>query len=526
MQAPEFYHSHRRPVFGRNCVATTQPLAAQAGIQMFQKGGNAVDAALATAIALTIVEPTMNGIGGDMFAIIHDGNKIYGLNGSGKSPKAWHHDYFKQYKNMPELGWDSITVPGQVAAWADLHKRFGRLDFANLFNPAITYAREGFIVPMAIADIWQKQSDRLFKQPHFSDLFMIDGHAPKAGQHFSCPIQAEALEAIASSYGRSFYEGDIADAIIDSATQHHGMMTLSDLAEHESQWVTPMSINFGQHQIHEIPPNGQGIVTLIALGILERLHCDDYPIDSAELQHYQIEATKIGINLLYKHIADPDMMDIDAKNLIASDRLDDWANKIKTNTYHISENTLSKNHGTVYLATADSQGMMVSLIQSNFDGFGSGVIIPEYGITMHNRGSFFSLENEHPNCVDGAKRPLHTIIPGFVTKNNKPTTAFGVMGATMQPQGQVQVLYRLLKANQNPQTALDAPRWRIEDNHIWLEKAWSPTFHQDLSHYGHRLMEKTYLDFGAGQIIHRLDNDIPSYICGSEPRRDGLALIY
>lgn len=526
----------RQPIYGRDCVATSQPLATQAGLQMLAKGGNAVDAALACAIALSVVEPTMNGIGGDLFAIVHDGNDIYGLNGSGRAPKAWDIDYFKSNygDKMPELGWDSVTVPGQVAAWSDLHQKFGKLDFAELFAPAIRYAREGFIVPNIISEIWQKQTERLQNIPDFADLFLINGRTPVAGQHFACPAQALALEEIAQSDGRSFYEGKIADSIIAQSTKANGLMTMADLAEHQSEWLTPLSVNFAGHHIHELPPNGQGIIALIALGILERCNINDLPIDSPNMQHYQIEAMKIGIDLLYQHIGDAHSTDINVHDLISDNQLDLWAKQIDPYKANPNQHSLSKNHGTVYMATADRNGMMVSLIQSNFDGFGSGMIIKDYGITLHNRGSFFSLQENHPNVVAGGKRPLHTIIPGFVTKYNKPVCAFGVMGATMQPQGHIQTLTRLLKAKQNPQMALDAPRWRIEDKQVWLEKSshigidnigWSNDFQQLLAQYGHDIIEKGYLDFGAGQMIMRLeDSDSPYYICGSESRRDGCAV--
>ena len=512
------YTSIRRPLLAKNLVTTTQPLAAQAGLQMLAKGGNAVDAALATAIALTVVEPTMNGIGGDLFAIVHDGKDLHGLNATGRAPQALDLDRYKGLDQMPEAGWDTVTVPGQVAGWADLHSRFGKLPFETLFEPAIRYAEEGFLVTPAIADIWAPQVELLHAQPGFAENFLPNGRAPLAGEHFVCRDQAETLRQIAESKGASFYTGSLADKIVAQASAEGSALSASDLGEYKSMWVEPMGVSFRGHTVHELPPNGQGIATLIALGIMERLDLEAHHHDSPARQHMEIEATKIGLRDLATHIADPERMGVDPQELLDPARLDELAKSIDQNKVSAPNPGKRTNHGTVYLAAADESGMMISLIQSNYKGFGSGVVIRGTGIAMHNRGLGFVTTPGHPNQVMGGKRPLSSIIPGFITKDGKPTTAFGVMGGSMQPQGHVQIVSRMLAGDQNPQTASDAPRWRFDDGNVKVEEAWPQAFIQGLEQRGHVLHKGSYLDFGAAQIIHRHNG---AYIGASESRRDG-----
>lgn len=516
------YSSSRMPVLARNCVATTQPLAAQAGLAMLAQGGSAVDAALATAIALTVVEPTMNGIGGDAFAIVHDGKKLHGLNASGRAPRGWHRERFRGLDKMPETGWDSVTVPGGVMGWAVLHERFGRLPFESLFAPALRYARDGFFVSPVIAQIWQNQVERLRDQPGFAESFLPHGRAPKAGEHFRCPGQAETLEAIARTRGEDFYRGGIAQKIAAAARAGGAALEASDLASHACDWVEPVSVRFGDYDIHELPPNGQGISALIALGILDRCNISDLGADSAEMQHLQVEATKIGMAEVRAHVGDPDSMRLSSAELLDPARLDDHARTINRDRVTAPQPPRQALHGTVYLAAADQDGMAVSYIQSNYRGFGSGVVVPGTGISLHNRGCCFVLEDDHPNVVGPGKRPLNTIIPGFATRQGKTVAALGVMGGSMQPQGHVQVVCRMLGKGQNPQAVIDAPRWRFEDGQLALEAGWRKSTRAALAAKGHDLTQGTYLDFGAAQIIYRMDND--GWIAASEGRRDGCAV--
>lgn len=516
------YASARMPVLARNCVATTQPLAAQAGLAMLAKGGTAVDAALATAIALTVVEPTMNGIGGDAFAIVHDGKTLAGLNASGRAPKAWHRKRFEGHDKMPETGWDSVTVPGGVAGWVALHERFGRLPFESLFEPAIRYAKDGFLVSPIIAQIWRNQVDRLRDQPGFAESFLPHGRAPAAGELFRCPGQAETLELIARSKGEDFYRGSLAEKIAAAAQAQGGALSQSDLADHICDWVAPISVGFAGYDIHELPPNGQGISALIALGILDRLDITGLDADSPDFVHLQIEATKIGMAEVRAHVGDPASMRLKPADLLDPARLDAHAAQITRDRVSAPAPARQTSHGTVYLAAADQNGMAVSYIQSNYRGFGSGVVVPGTGIALHNRGCCFVLDKEHPNVVGPGKRPLNTIIPGFATKNGKTVAALGVMGGSMQPQGHVQVACRMLAKHQNPQAVIDAPRWRFEDGKLSLEAAWSDATRAALAAFGHTITGGTYLDFGAAQIICRLGEN--GWVAASEGRRDGCAV--
>ncbi len=515
------YPSFRRPIFAANCVATTQPLAAQAGLAMLGKGGNAVDAAIATAIALTVVEPVMNGIGSDAFAIVASGGALFGLNASGRSPAAWTAGRFAGQQAMPPTGWDSVTVPGAVSAWVALSARFGRLPFPALFEPAIRYARNGFPVSSAVAEIWRNQVSRLGGYRDFARTFLPQGRAPAAGETFRCPEQAETLEAIAASKGEAFYRGAIGEKIAAAAERDGGALTLADLAEHEAEWVTPLGVDFQGFRIHELPPNGQGLAALIALGILDRHDIDDLDLDGPDLQHLAIEAIKLGMADAAAHVADPAAMRVSAESLLADDHLAQSAKLIRRDRA-IKRPPDNPRTGTVYLAAADAEGTMVSYIQSNFRGFGSGIVPPGTGVALNNRGSGFGLDPAHPNCVGPRKRPFHTIIPGFATRGGEPLAAFGVMGGSMQPQGHVQIALRLFAKGQNPQAAIDAPRWRVEGGEVMVEAGWSGAFRAALAERGHALVDGGPLDFGASQIIWRVEGG--GYVAGSESRRDGEAV--
>jgi len=518
------YPSRRMPVFARNAVATSQPLAAQAGLRMLLNGGNAVDAALACAIALTVVEPVSNGIGSDAFAMVWDGKRLHGLNGSGRSPAAWSAGRFAGLSAMPERGWDTVTVPGAVSAWAELSRRFGRLPFETLFEPAIAYARDGFLVTPDVARQWQLQEDMLLGQPGFQEAFLPGGRAPAAGEVFRFPDQAKTLRRIAETGGGAFYGGDLAERLAACAAKHGGALTLEDLAAHRADWVEPLGQDYRGVRLHELPPNGQGLAALMALGILSHWDMAGFPVDSADSVHLQIEAMKLAFADAYRHVADPAAMTLEAGALLDPDYLARRAQRIDLARAQEFGHGAPPDSGTVYLTTADAGGMMVSFIQSNFSGFGSGVVIPGTGIALHNRGRAFSLEPGHPNRVGPRKRPFHTILPGFVTRDGEGVMSFGVMGAAMQPQGHVQIMMRLFDHGQNPQAACDAPRWRvIQGLEVWLEPAFGPVVMNELKRRGHRLAvaKPPSLDFGAAQAIFRLED---GYVAASEPRRDGQAV--
>lgn len=517
------YPSQRMPVFAPNVVATSQPLAAQAGLRMLLKGGNAVDAAVATAITLTVVEPTSNGIGGDAFALVWDGTQLHGLNGSGRSPAAWNTERFKNLSAMPELGWDTVTVPGAVDAWAKLSERFGKLPFAELFEPAIDYAQQGFGVGPITAERWQEAIPLYEDYPDFTATFLDGGRAPSAGELFSCPAQARTLEAIAASKGEAFYRGSIAEKIVQHARETGGSICADDLDRHRSEWVQPLSVDFAGCQCHEIPPNGQGLVVLIALGILERLEIARYALDSVDSVHLQIEALKVAFAEAHRHVCEPDHMEIRPQELLTDTYLQQRADAIDPYRAASPSPTLPGDQGTVYLSTAGANGLMVSMIQSNYQGFGSGIVIPGTGISLHNRGNGFVTDPAHPNGAGPGKRPYHTIIPGFVTCGGKPVMSFGVMGAHMQPQGQVQLAVRMLCHEQNPQAACDAPRWYVEkDASVALEAAFDKGLATALTERGHRLMDSMGLPiFGGGQVIYRMKD---GYCAASDPRKEGLAV--
>ena len=517
------YPSQRMPVLARNVVATSQPLAAQAGLRMLLRGGNAVDAAIATAITLTVVEPTSNGIGGDAFALVWSDDTLFGLNGSGRSPRAWSYEHYADLDQMPDLGWGAVTVPGAVDAWVKLSQRFGKLPFAELFAPAIEYAQNGFIVSPRTADRWAVAADRYRDFPDFGQTFLPGGRAPAAGDLFVCRDQARTLKLIADSTGKAFYRGDLAQQIVDCAKLNGGFMSLEDLAEHSSEWVTPLTVKYRDVNLHEIPPNGQGLAALIALGILNQFDLSQYPADSADSLHLQIEAMKIALAEAYRHVADIGAMELNPEEFLNTAFWAGRAAEISMTEACHPESRMPTDHGTVYLTAADESGMMISFIQSNYLGFGSGIVIPNTGIAMQNRGYGFVLDKDHPNCVAGGKRPFQTIIPGFVTRDNRALMSFGVMGGSMQPQGHVQMMVRMFDYGQNAQSACDAPRWRVGDDFsVAVEPGLPETIINDLKRRGHALVEDADIfPYGGAQVIHRLPH---GYCAASDPRKDGQAV--
>ncbi|MFZ7125391.1 MAG: gamma-glutamyltransferase family protein [Desulfobacterales bacterium] len=520
------YPSCRMPVLGDNMVATSQPLAAQAGLRMLMAGGNAVDAALATAIALTVVEPTGNGIGSDAFALVWDGGTLHGFNGSGRSPRAWSAERFKGLDAMPQFGWDAVTVPGAVDLWAVLSRRFGRLPFERLFEPAIGYARDGYPVAPIIAARWSDAEARYRLIREFADIFLPEGRAPRPGERFRSPWQAESLEAIARTGGRAFYVGELADRMIAHCRANGGVMAIEDLAGHRTAVVDPIFQDYRNVRLHEIPPNGQGVAALITLGILGHFDLAAMAPDSPDSLHLQIEAMKIGFAAAHRFVADPREMPVSVDSLLDPDLLARQADDIRMDRAGSPVARLPHDRGTVYLAAADAGGMMVSMIQSNFTGFGSGVVIPESGIHLQNRGWAFSLDPAHPNRVAGGKRPYHTIIPGFVTSGGRPLMSLGVMGGHMQPQGHVQMMVRVFDHRQNPQAACDAPRWHLDETlGVNLEAGFPEPVRAELRRRGHRLVQgNPFWGYGGAQLIWRLPGG--GYGGASDKRKDGQAVAF
>jgi gamma-glutamyltranspeptidase/glutathione hydrolase len=524
------YPARRTPLIaGKGVVATSHPLAAQAGLAMLQAGGTAIDAAIAAATTLTVVEPTSNGIGSDAFAIVWDGQRLHGLNGSGRAPAALTPELVERagYSQMPQAGWLPVTVPGAPAAWRDLHARFGRLPFAQVLGPAITYAERGHPVAPITARGWahavaaaQQRAEPMFAG--FLPTFAPGGAAPAAGERFISPGHARALRLIAESGAQAFYQGEIAQAISAFAHATGGLLTADDLAAHTSTWVEPISVDYRGYTIWEIPPNGQGLAALIALGILEGLDIAQHPRDTAAAYHMQLEAMKLAFADAHRYIADPERADVPVRGLLDPSYLAGRRALIGPGAGSFGPGSPPRG-GTVYLCAADGEGRMISMIQSNYMGFGSGVVVPDWGIALQNRGNGFTLEPGHPNRLEPGKRPYHTIIPAFLTRDGQPIGPFGVMGGHMQPQGHTQVAINTIDYDMNPQAALDAPRWRVEGDIVAVELETPRTVVEGLVARGHRV----YVDpapggFGRGQAIWRLPSG--AYVAGSEVRCDGCAV--
>ena len=516
------YPSQRMPVMADCMVASSQPLAVQAGVDCMRRGGNAIDAAITTAITLTVVEPTSNGLGSDAFAMVFHDGKLHGINGSGHSPRSWTYEQFAAFESMPQLGWLSVTVPGAVSVWMALSQRFGSLPFAQLFAAAIAYAQDGYAVSPITAQAWHKAGERFQDCAEFKRVYMPHGQAPEVGQRMRNPDQADSLRRIAESAGQAFYQGELAARMLRAANSAGVAWDMADLSEHQSEWVAPLAINYYGYDVYELPPNGQGMSALIALALLQKLDIASLAPDSVQSLHLQIEAMKIGFQAVEQHLADPAWMAVEAQALLLPEVIERHAKQIDRKKAQAIPFRLATDHGTVYLSTADASGNMVSLIQSNYMGFGSGVVIPESGIAMQNRGAGFSLKRGHPNQVDGGKRPFHTIIPGFVCKDGQPVLSFGVMGGRMQPQGHVQMLVRILGADQNPQAASDAPRWCVlEDGSVALEATIPQATVTALRALGHQItIETNSALFGGAQLIMK---QASGYIGASDHRKDGLA---
>ena len=514
------YLTHRTPVFARNMVATSQPLAVQAGLCILAEGGNAVDAALAAAICLTVVEPTGNGLGSDAFAILWDGGRLHGLNASGRAPAAWTEAQFDN--GVPQRGWDAVTVPGAVSAWVALSQAHGRLPFAHLFAPAIGYARGGFAVSPTIAALWDKGARLLADQPGFAECFMPNGRAPRAGEVFRNEALAATLELIAETEGEAFYRGTLADRIAQAAQENGAALSAADMAGHEADWCGTIKIPFRGSELHEIPPNGQGIAALIALGLIDRTHVADFGPDDPEALHLQIEATKLALADSAAHVGDPQAMQFGPDTLLRDAYLDRRAALIDPVRAGDPSAGAPVAGGTVYLSAADAEGRMVSFIQSNYMGFGAGAVVPGTGIHMQNRGAGFVATRGHPAAVGPSRRPFHTIIPGFVMRDGVPEMSFGVMGGPMQAQGHLQMMLRTMLWGQDPQAASDAPRWQVvTGRRVAVEDAMPDATVAALEGMGHEIVRggmAAEFGFGGAQLIRRVPG---GYVGGSDHRKDG-----
>ncbi|MDX8366389.1 gamma-glutamyltransferase [Cytobacillus sp. IB215665] len=527
------YSSQRMTTIARKgMVATSQPLAAQAGLDILKKGGNAIDAAIATAACLTVVEPTSNGIGGDAFALVWTKGELHGLNASGPAPKNISIDAVKSrgYEKMPKFGWLPVTVPGAPSAWAELSKKFGKLPLSDVLAPAIEYAEKGFPISPVLGKYWNS-AYKIFKKiftdkefTHWFETFAPEGRAPEIGELWRSQGHAETLRLIAETNGESFYRGELAEKIAAYSKQYDGFLAWEDLAAYKPEWVRPISVNYRGYDVWEIPPNGQGLIALMALNTLKGFNFSNK--DDVNTYHKQIEAMKLAFTDGKAYITDPDHMSTSVNQLLSDEYGQIRRNEI-TEQAILPEAGKPPKGGTVYLATADEEGNMVSFIQSNYMGFGSGLVVPGTGIALQNRGQEFSLDETHENALQPGKKTYHTIIPGFLTKDNEAVGPFGVMGGYMQPQGHLQVVMNMIDFHLNPQAALDAPRWQwIDGKKVRVEHNFPNHIAQQLARKGHEIEIATDRgEFGRGQIICR-DKQTGVLSGGTESRTDGTIAAY
>jgi gamma-glutamyltranspeptidase/glutathione hydrolase len=524
-------------------AATAHPLASQIAIEILKQGGSAVDAAIAANAALGLMEPTGNGIGGDLFAIVWDAEKeqLAGLNASGRAPALMTLEYFRErgIEKIPPLGPLPVSVPGAVDGWFELHDRYGRLPMAEVLAPAIRYAREGFPVSEVIAYYMQLNAPRLEKYAGFADTYMPGGRTPAKGEIFRNPRLASTLEAIAKGGRDEFYRGGIARRIDAYMTEQGGLLRYEDLARHESEWVTPVSTNYRGWDVYELPPNGQGIAALEILNLLEGFDIASMGFGSAEYIHTFVEAKKLAFEDRARYYADPAFVEVPVRQLISREYAAERRALISPDTaaksYPAGDVRLDEGD-TIYLTVADADGNMVSLIQSNYRGMGSGMTPGDLGFVLQDRAELFSLEEGHPNAVAPGKRPFHTIIPAFVMKDGEPLMSFGVMGGAMQPQGHAQIIVNLVDFGMNLQEAGDAARInhqgssqptgeRMSDGGVvHLERGFDAGVREKLEAMGHTLGPSDG-SFGGYQAILR-DADQGVYYGASESRKDGQAAGY
>lgn len=511
-------------------VATGNALASQAGLDILKKGGNAVDAAIATAACLTVVEPTANGIGGDNFALIWMKDQLYGMNSNGPSPKGISMEEIKtKYDTMPIHGWVPVTVPGAPRGWASLSEKFGKLTLLECLMPAIHYAENGFPLAPNTAKMWKRAYDRNLSvygdQPEFSEwfnTFTFEGNPPEAFQLVKLPHHAKTLRRIGETNSEAFYKGELADAIDQDSRRHGGYLRKEDLKDFKSAWVVPLSVNYRGYDVVELPPSGQGMVALMTLNILK-----NRDVEQRDVAYYHdvFEAMKMAFADGMHYISDPDKMRVDTAALLQDSygkrRFDQITDEAMIQSYDDPYSS-----GTVYLNCADNEGNMVSMIQSNYMGFGSGIVVKDTGIALQNRGADFKLDENHVNCLAPGKKTYHTIIPGMLMKDGHCVGVFGVMGGYMQPQGHVQVISNLLDFHLNPQMALDSPRWQwIKEKTFKVEASFDPLMVEALRKRGHDIVvEEDNTHFGRGQVILKLDNGV--YAAGTESRTDSNLAVY
>lgn len=522
-------------------ACTSQPLATQVALDILKAGGNAIDAAIAANAVLGLVEPTGNGIGGDLFAIVWaaKSQKLYGLNASGRSPYGLSLDYFIKngYKKIPSHGALSVSVPGCVDGWFELHKKFGKLDMPRLLQPAIDYARNGFPVSELIAYYWNLSAKNLSKYEGFSEIFMPGGKAPAKGEIFKNPFLANTLEAIAQGGKDAFYGGKIASTMVDYLNRQGGFFCMKDFADHHSDWVEPISTNYRGYDVWELPPNGQGTAVLQMLNMLENYNLAEMGFASTDYVHLFLETKKLAFEDRAKYYSDMDFNQISIERLIskeyARERIQLFSNERAARSYPAGE---LETGNTIYMTTADSEGNMVSLIQSNYRGMGSGMTPDRLGFILQDRGELFSLAPTHMNCYAPHKRPFHTIIPAFITKDGKPWISFGLMGGAMQPQGHVQIVVNLIDFGMNLQEAGDAPRIyhdgsseptgekMTDGGTVYLETGFPYETIRELMKKGHRIGYDLG-SYGGYQAI-MFDEKNKVYYGASESRKDGQAAGY
>lgn len=525
---PQFI-SRRSTVMAPNgMVATSQPLAVQVGLSILMKGGNAMDAAIATAATLNVVEPISTGIGGDVFAIIYDSDRgsLAGLNSSGWSSREATLERYRKmgFKEMPISGIFSVTVPGAVAGWEVLLEKFGTMSFKEVLEPAIKYAKSGFPVSERIA--WKAEENKLLQQPG-GEEYLIKGRAPRPGERFSQKNLASTFEEIAKEGAQAFYQGEIAKKIANFMKRNGGLIDEEDLSEFEAEWVQPLSVDYKDYTLYELPPNGQGLCALEALMIASNFDLEKLAFNSSEYLHVMIESMKLAFFDGHHFITDPKFRDIPVKKLVSDAYCKQRSELITDKAISLTSND-SYHTDTVYLTVVDKNRNMVSFINSIYKGFGSGVVVEGTGIVLQNRGSSFKLNETHNNCLEPRKRPYHTIIPAMLYRCGEPYMSFGVMGGHMQPQGHFQVFSNMVNFEMNPQDALDAPRFRFEEgNRVSLEDSIPRSIRKKLEEKGHYVEVEAHLsiDFGGGQSIV-VDRENDCLLAGSDPRKDGCAMGY
>ena len=521
-------------------IATSQPLASAAGLAVLQQGGNAIDAAVTAAAVLSVVEPTMNGIGGDLFALVFDPKTrtVRALNASGRAPAAASIEEFtrRNLESIPYRGELSVSVPGVVDGWSELLTKHGTISLDKALQPAIRYAKDGYAVSEIIAHQWQNQESTLSRDPSAAATFLIDGRAPRPGEIFRNPKLATSLELIATGGRDAFYKGPIAKAIGDDMARRKGLLTAADLAAHTSDWTEPIATTYKGHQLLEFPPNTQGATALEMLNIVEGFDLKSLGHNSAAYLHLLVEAKKIAFADRDAWLADPASVPAEAlKRMLSKEYAAERRKEINPARAAREYKALSLGgasasgeehptaHGdTIYLTAADKDGNVISLIQSIYESFGAGIVAGETGIALHNRGNLFSLRPNHPNALAPGKRPFHTLVPAMVLKDGRPWLSFGVMGGDMQPQGHVQVFLNMIEFGMNVQEAGEAPRFRHSGNGLALETAISPEARFGLDERGHRIITSIGA-FGGYQGI-LIDPKTGVMMGGSDPRKDGSAI--